>query len=166
MLVLLAATLALNPHWVTEWLGHAGSTVQVGAREVNLAHFAVYVPAGLQTAGLAVLTALAICGVLILAARGHVSVTELKPAAAILVIGGVVASPHALASDLLIVALGLAMWGEAGWMDWLALSAAAVIAALAPAPAPAAVGVLLMLWLTLRISGRSRALESSPSTAR
>ena len=73
-------------------------------------------------------------------------------AAAILVIGGVLVSPHALPADLVLVAVGLAIWGEATWREWLALSVAALIAALTPAPIPAAVGVLLILGLTVRIS--------------
>jgi hypothetical protein len=151
--VLTALTLALNPHWVFEWLGQTGSTVQTGAREVNLAHFAVYLPASLQTAGLLALTLFAVGTTLLLAARRY---RDFQPAAAILVIGGVMASPHALPADLVLVAVGLAIWGEAGWIEWLALSGAALAAALAPAPAPAAIGLALMLWATLRISLSTR----------
>ena len=77
---------------------------------------------------------------------------DFRPAAAVLVIGGVLASPHALPADLVVVAVGLAIWGRATWIEWVALSGSALVAAIAPAPAPAAVGVLLMAWLTLRIS--------------
>jgi len=147
--VLLAATLALNPRWVLEWLPALSSTVQTGAREVSLPHFAVYLPAGLQTYGLIGLTLFAIADALVLAARRP---TDFNAVAAILVIGGVVSSPHALPSDLVLVAVGLAIWGEAGWIEWLALSLVAIVAALAPAPLPAGLGIALMWWLTLRIS--------------
>ncbi|TMD38386.1 MAG: DUF2029 domain-containing protein [Chloroflexi bacterium] len=146
---LLASTLLLDPHWVFDWLGQIRSTVQTGAREVNLAHFAIYLPPALQTLGLVGLTLLALSGGLVLAARRY---RDFNAAAAILVIGGVVASPHALPSDLVLVAVGLAIWGESGWIDWLALSVVALVAALAPPPIPAAAGLALMLWLTLRIS--------------
>jgi Glycosyltransferase family 87 len=166
-IVLLAVTLALNAHWIGQWLGQAGSTVQVGAREVNLAHFAVYLPASLQTAGIVVLTLLAICDAIALAWRHYFRDHDLGRAAAILVIGGVLASPHALPADLVLVGLGLAIWGQAGWLEWLALSVAALAAALIPAPVPATLGVFLIAWLTVRISrGWSRAPESSHATAR
>jgi hypothetical protein len=50
-----------------------------------------------------------------------------------------------------LVALALAIWGQATWREWLGLSVAAVIAALTPAPIPAVVGVLLVFgWLIWR----------------
>ena len=159
--VLLAATLALNPRWVLEWLPALSSTVQTGAREVSLPHFAVYLPAALQTYGLIGLTLFAVFDALVLAAR---RAKDFNAVAAILVIGGVVASPHALPSDLVLVAVGLAIWGEAGWVEWLALSAVAIIAAFAPAPVPAVVGVLLILVLSARISLWRRGLV--PASAR
>ena len=103
---LLASTLLLDPHWVFDWLGQIRSTVQTGAREVNLAHFAIYLPPALQTLGLVGLTLLALSGGLVLAARRH---RDFNAAAAILVIGGVVASPHALPSDLVLVAVVFAL---------------------------------------------------------
>jgi hypothetical protein len=99
------------------------------------------------------LTLFAILDTLVLAANRR---TTFNAVAAILVIGGVVSSPHALPSDLVLVAVGLAVWGEAGWIEWLALSLVAIVAALAPAPLPAGLGIALMLWLTLRISGWRR----------
>ena len=165
--VLVAATLALNPHWIGQWLGQAGSTVQVGAREVGLAHFAVYLPASLRTAGLVFLTLFEICGAILLAAQRYLRDHDLGPSAAILVIGGVLASPHALPADLVLVGLGLAIWGKARWLEWLALSAAALAAALLPVPVPATLGVFLMSWLLVTISrGWSRAPESSHAPVR
>src|ERR1700674_4010748 len=148
-LVLLAATLVISPHWVVDWLGQTRSTIQTGAREVDLPHFAAFLPSSVQTVGLVGLTLVAIGGALALAARRR---KELKAAAAILVIGGVVASPHSLPSDLVVVAVGLAIWGATTWKEWLALSVTALVAALAPDPVPAGVGSALILWLTLRIS--------------
>jgi len=148
-LVLLAATLVISPHWVVDWLGQTRSTIQTGAREVDLPHFAAFLPSSVQTVGLVGLTLVAIGGALALAARRR---KELKAAAAILVIGGVVASPHSLPSDLVVVAVGLAIWGATTWKEWLALSVTALIAAFAPDPVPAALGLALVLWLTLRIS--------------
>src|SRR2546429_9576917 len=92
------------------------------------------------------LTLLALSGGLVLAARRH---RDFNAAAAILAIGGVVASPHALPSDLVLVAVGLAIWGEAGWIDWLAFSGVALVPAPAPPPTPAAARPALMLLLAL-----------------
>lgn len=147
--LLLAATVALNPHWVSDWLSQIRSTVQAGAREVDLPHFALLLPTSLQTLGLVVLTLFGICDALILALRRS---KELNVAVAVLVVGGVLAAPHALPADLVLVSVGLAIWGEAKWMEWLALSAVAITAALTPDPVPAGVGVLLVFWLTMRIS--------------
>lgn len=148
-----ATTLLLNPHWISEWIGQTGSTVQAGGREIDLPHLAVFFSSSVRTYALATLALIAISGVLGLAARCR---GDLAPAAAILVIGGVVASPHALPADLVLVAVGLAIWGKAEWFEWLALSAVALATALLPDPLPLGLGVALMGWLTLRISLSTR----------
>lgn len=151
-LALLAVTLALNPHWIVDWLGQTRSTVQTGAREIDLAHLAVALPEQLQGVGIAVLTAVALVAVLWLARRAMAG-QEMRPAVAVLVAGGVLAAPHALATDLTLVALAMVVWGEARWFEWLGLSVAALAAALAPAPVPALVGVVAIGWMCLRAAG-------------
>jgi glycosyl transferase family 87 len=148
---LLATTVALNPHWVFDWLGQTRSTVQSGAREIDLPHLAVVLPDQYQGVGLAVLTVLTVGAVVWLAwrARGE----QMRPAVAILVAGGVLAAPHALPTDLVLVALALLIWGEARWYEWLGLSVVALVAALAPAPVPAVAGVLGVGWMCLRAGG-------------
>ena len=152
--VLLAPTLALNPGWVSQWLQQTRATVAPVSREVDIPHFGALLPG--STVAVAILTLATIAAVVYLAwrARGQ----KIRPAIAILVIGGVLASPHALPADLVLVALGLAIWGEARWFDWLALSAGALVCALAPPPIPALAGLLLIGGLVARISpSRSRA---------
>jgi len=150
-LLLLASTLALNPHWVFDWLGQTRSTVQTGAREIDLPHLAVVLPDRLQGPGIAVLTALALIAVLWLANR--VRGQDMRPGIAILIAGGVLAAPHALPTDMTLVALALLVWGEARWFEWLGLSVAALVAALALAPAPALIGVVAIGWVCLRVAG-------------
>ena len=87
-------------------------------------------PDSAQTVAVASLTVIAIALVLYLAWR--VRAQQMRPAIAILVIGGVLASPHSLPADLVLVALGLVIWGRATWIDWLLLSVGALIAALTP----------------------------------
>jgi hypothetical protein len=152
--LLLLATLALSPRWLFDWLSQARSTVQPGAREVDLPHLAVFLPDSLQGVGLAILTLGALGLVMWLAWR--VRGQKMRPAIAILVAGGVLAAPHALPADLVLVGVGLAIWDRAGWVEWLALSAAGLLAALTPAPYPTLIGVVLMLGLTLRISFERR----------
>ncbi len=147
---LVIPTLVLNPHWIQDWLGQTRATVAPGSREVDLPHLGVLLPDSAQTVAVASLTVVAIGLVLYLAWR--VRAQKMRPAIAVLVIGGVLASPHALPADFVLVALGLAIWGEATWREWLGLSVAAVIAALTPAPAPALVGLLLAIWLLAQIS--------------
>ena len=149
--VLLASTLALDPRWVFDWLGQTRSTVQTGAREIDLPHLAVVLPESLQGIALAALTALTLAAVIALAWRQRGQ--DMRPGVAILVAGGVLAAPHALPTDLVLVALALAIWGEARWYEWLGLSVAALVAALAPAPVPAFVGVLAIGWVCLRVAG-------------
>lgn len=158
---LLAATLALNPHWIQDWLPALHTTVAPGSREVDLAHFGTALPASIYTYAVAALSLLGLALTLWLAARRR---DELKPAMAILVIGGVLVSPHALPADLVLVAVGLAIWGEATWIEWLVLSAVTLACALAPAPVPAVLGVLLMIGLAVEVSLGRR--EPAPASAR
>jgi Glycosyltransferase family 87 len=150
--LLVASTAALNPHWIGEWLGAAGSTVQPGSREVDLAHLGTLFPAGWQSIAEANLSLIAIIAIVLLAWRCR---EDFRSAAAVLVAGGVLAAPHALPTDLVLVAVALAIWGEAGWTDWVLLSVGAAIAAVVPAPWPTAVGVLVVGWLCLRVAGLS-----------
>src|SRR5207302_1357313 len=92
----------------------------------------------------------AVAGVVWLASRRR---DDFPAAAAIVIAGGVLAAPHALPADLALVALALAVWGQARWFDWLALSVAALFCAVAPAPAPAFVGIAVIAWACLRAAG-------------
>lgn len=150
-LALLVATLALNPHWVFDWLGQTRATVQTGAREVDLAHWAVLLPDSYQGAGIAVLTAVTVAGVVWLASRARGE--KMRPGIAILLAGGVLAAPHALPADMLVVGMAMAIWGQARWFEWLALSAVTLLAALTPAPIPAVIGPVMTAWICLRIAG-------------
>ena len=148
--VLLVASAALNPRWVLQWLPATGGTVQPGAREVDLAHLATLLPPAYQFLAVAALAAIGIAAVLRLAGRRR---DDMKAAAAVLIAGGVLVAPHALPTDLVLVAVALAVWGEGQWQDWLLLSAGAAIAAVVPAPWPTVVGVLVVGWLCLRAAG-------------
>jgi hypothetical protein len=161
--VLLASTAALNPRWVLDWFAQTRSTVAPGSREVDLPHLGVLLPDSLQTLALAVLSLLAI-GLVLLVARGR----GFREAAAVVIAGGVLAAPHALPADLVLVALALAVWARARWFDWLLLSVGAGIAALTPAPVPALAGVVTIGWVCLRASGSLtwRRLEPVPESAR
>jgi hypothetical protein len=121
-----------------------------GSREVDFAHFGTALPTAFESYAVAILSLVALVAVLALARhRG----TEFRPAAAVLVAGGVLVAPHALPTDLVLITVALAIWGEAEWYDWLLLSVGAVIAAIAPAPVPAVVGVLTIGWVCLRAGG-------------
>ncbi|HEY8815373.1 MAG TPA: glycosyltransferase family 87 protein [Candidatus Dormibacteraeota bacterium] len=148
--VLLAASAALNPRWVLQWLPAIGGTVQPGAREIDLAHLGVLLPRADQGLGVLVVSLVALVGVLWLARRSR---ADLRAAGAVVIAGGVLVAPHALPTDLVLVAAALALWGKAQWQDWLALSVGAAVAAVVPAPWPTAVGVLVVGWLCLRAAG-------------
>jgi len=160
--LLTASYLPLDPGWIGQFVAPAASTVQVIAREVDLAHMAVYLPRAAQTYGLVVVS-LALCAVVVwLAARRR---DEMAVAASILIAGGVLASPHALPADLVLVSLALVMWPRAAAWDWVILSAGALVAALAPAPGPVAAGLVVIGWLLLRQSWLSAPLPPAPQPA-
>jgi hypothetical protein len=144
-----ASAAVLNPRWVLDWLTATGTTITPGSREVDLPHLGTLLPPTWQLYAVATLTLLTVVGVVLLARRWR---NGFEGQAAILVAGGILAAPHALPADLVLVGLGLAIWGKARWPDWLLLSAGALIAALALAPLPAIVGVLLVAWLLYRMS--------------
>lgn len=153
------AVAVLDPLWVLKWLpalngpvgpGGVSRPVGSGIREVDLPHLGTMFPAGSQAVAIATLTLVCTVAVILLARRRR---EELRPAAAILVAGGVLAAPHALPTDLVLVALALAIWGEAAWYDWLLLSVGAAVAAITPAPIPAVIGTLTIGWIVLRAAG-------------
>ena len=153
-LVLLLPTLVLDARWPLDWIVQTRNTVAPVSREVDLPHFGVLLPAGAQSLAIASLTVLTVVVVVWLASRRR---NDVRAAVAILIVGGVFASPHALPADLVLVAVGLAVWGGSRWFDWLLLSAGALAAALTPAPIPAIVGVVLAVRLLAAISlSRSR----------
>jgi glycosyl transferase family 87 len=153
--VLLWASAAVrDPRWVLDWLAPTGATITPGSREVDLPHLGTVFPGAVQTVAVALLTLAAVVAVVVLASRVR---ADFRSAAALLVAGGVLAAPHALPADFVIVAVALAIWGKAAWHDWVLLSAGAAIAAFAPVPWPAIVGVLLVGYVLLRISAWRRA---------
>jgi len=164
-IVLLAPTLLLNPRWIGQWLSQTRATVAPVSREVDLPHLGVLLPAPAQTAAVAVLTLAAVAAIVYVAARRR---HDMRAAAAILIAGGVLAAPHALPADLVLVSLALAVWGRARWFDWLALSLAALIAALTPAPVPAVVGVVVIGWVCFRAGAAANAGQPrrEPASAR
>jgi arabinofuranan 3-O-arabinosyltransferase len=149
-IVLTAAAALLNPRWVFQWLPALNGPVRPGSREVDFAHFGTAFPAGVQGYAVAILSLVALVAVLALARRRR---AEFRPATAVIVAGGVLVAPHALPTDLVLVAVALAIWGGARWFDWLLLSFGAAIAALTPAPVPAVMGVLVIGWVCLRAGG-------------
>jgi len=150
--VLLAASAALNPRWVFEWLPALGGTVQPISREVDLPHLGTLLPDAYRGWAVAVLTLVALAAVLWAARRRR---SDFRAAAAVIVAGGVLVAPHALPTDLVLVAVALTIWGQARWQDWVLLSVGAAVAAIVPAPWPSAVGILVVGWLCLRASGLS-----------
>jgi Glycosyltransferase family 87 len=149
-LVLWGTAALLNPRWVLQWLPALNGPVRPGSREVDFAHFGTALPAGLQGYAVAILSLVALVAVVAVARRRG---AEFRPAAAVIVAGGVLVAPHALPTDLVLVAVALAVWGKGEWYDWLLLSAGAAVAALTPAPVPALAGVLVIGWVCLRAGG-------------
>jgi len=159
---LTASYLPLDPGWIAHFIAPAASTVQVIAREVDLAHMAVYLPGAVQTYGLVIISLAMSAVVLWLAARRR---DETAIAASILIAGGVLASPHALPADLVLVSVALVMWPRADAWDWVILSVGALISALAPAPVPVVVALVVIVRLLLRQSLLPAPLQPSTQPA-
>lgn len=149
-LAMWGASALLDPRWVLKWLPALNGPVRPGSREVDLAHLGTAFPDRWQAAAVAILTLITIVAVVLLARRRR---GDFRPAAAILVAGGVLAAPHALPTDMVLVAVALAIWGEAEWYDWLLLSIGAAIAAFTPVPVPTVAGVLTIGWILFRAAG-------------
>ncbi len=140
----------LNPRWIFQWLPALSGPVTPGSREVDFAHFGTALPTALQGYAVVILSLVALVAILAVAWRAR---TEFRRAAAVLVAGGVFVAPHALPTDMVVVAIALAIWGEAAWLDWLLLSVGAAVAAFTPPPVPAVAGVLTIGWVCLRAGG-------------
>jgi Glycosyltransferase family 87 len=155
-----ASVAVLNPRWVLDWLAPTGTTITPASREVDLPHLGTLLGGGFQTFAVAALTVAAVVGVVLVARRSR---DDFPAASAILVAGGVLAAPHALPADLVLVGVALAIWGQAKWHDWLLLSVGAAVAGFSPLPVPSITGVLLVGWFLYRISGwrREPALASA-----
>jgi len=148
--VLWASFAVLNPRWVLEWLAPLATPVQSFSREVDLPHFGTALPTSYQLAGVVLLSLGTVSAVVLLAWRRR---ADFQAATAVLIAGGVLAAPHALPADLVLVALALAVWGQARWFDWLLLSIGAAVAAVTPAPVPALAGLAAIGWVCLRAGG-------------
>jgi hypothetical protein len=162
-LILWGSAALLNPGWVFQWLPALNGPVRPASREIDFAHFGTAFPTAIQGYAVAALSLVALVAVLALASRRG---AQFRSAAAVVVAGGVLVAPHALPTDLVVVAVALAIWGEASWYDWLLLSVGAAIAALTPAPVPAVVGVLVIGWVCARAAGLTwRRREPAPLSA-
>ncbi len=139
-----------DPLWVAHWLTPVGNTVAPISREVDLPHLGVLLPQTVQTYAVALISLVTGVVVVWLAWTRR---AEVATAAAVLIAGGVLAAPHALPTDLVLVSLALVAWGKAKWHDWIILSSGAVIAALAAAPVPSVVGLVVVGWLLTRFAG-------------
>ena len=117
---------------------------------MDLPHFGTALPTSYQLAGVVLLSLGTVSAVVLLAWRRR---ADFQAATAVLIAGGVLAAPHALPADLVLVALALAVWGQARWFDWLLLSIGAAVAAVTPAPVPALAGLAAIGWVCLRAGG-------------
>jgi len=124
----LAALSALRePRWLLDWprflAAHAG---RVGT-ELGPIQFvwSSGQPRSAQLAAAALVVLLAIAGVLLLAWRRPPNL-----AAGILVAGGLLAAPHALGSDLVLVPAALLVGQRGTWLAWILVSVLALVAAL------------------------------------
>lgn len=123
-LALVAAVTAIEPHLVLAWVDYAFGSAGLIGRDLSLAGIADQLLGGRLGSLLATATAL---GVTLWLARGR----EPACAAAIVILGGLLAAPHALSYDLVLVPLALLIAGRDQLWRLAAISAGAFLAAAA-----------------------------------
>ena len=86
---------------------------------------------------------------------------------AILVAGGMMAAPHALATDFILVAAAVLIAGDGGFVVWFILSAGSLAIALTPNPElAAAASVVLLGGFLMRFAGLWPVPHTIPSSQR
>ncbi len=156
---LLAVVAIQDWRWPLQWLvfdagsaGRIGTELSPGGAVLNLP-----IGRGLAAAGAVAITALVVGVVALLVRRRQ---AEPWRAEALLVAGSLLASPHALSSDLVLASAALVLWGQARWFDWAGLSLfAAVAAVFHDTPAATISGVVLVVGVVLRVGFGRRLSE-------
>ncbi len=156
----LAALVTLRDwRWLPDWYHATASALGRNGREIDPGTWAWWL--GLperQATLLAVCVTLAVLtAVLAFAARAGDA-----RGVPVLVAGGVLVAPHALASDLVLVALAMALAGDARPWQWAALSVAAAAAAMVPEPWPSLVTLALIGGFVARTAVSSARQSSAP----
>lgn len=161
-LALLAGAVTLrSPNLVADWVRFsAGYAGHIGAEYalVGLVYaFGLTSRLALGLSLAAILAALALVVGLAWARR-----RERSTAVAILIAGGVLAAPHALGSDLVLLAAAAAVWPRTRWYDWVAISAGALVIVVSPAPYSTVLALLLqggLLYRMARAPASARGLD-------
>lgn len=155
-----AATLALmlvtamrDPRWLPEWpaflAAHAGRVgTELGPIQLV---WSSGLPRGPQVAAAATVVLLAITAVLLAARR-----LPAGPAAGTVVAGGLLAAPHALGSDLVLLPAALVLGEGTAWRAWVAVSSLALAAAVLKGTLGSPVMGIAVISLVLVQIGRRR----------
>jgi hypothetical protein len=160
-LPLIVAVTAIQPHLMPAWVEYAfGSAGRIGC-DLSLAGIADQLVGGPIGSVLATLSGL---GITLWLARGR----EPRQAAAIVIVGGLLAAPHALGYDLVLVLLALLIAGRDQLWRLMVISAGTLAAALAgagfvadPRLVAPLIGSLLLLLVMVDIARPSFRLPSA-----
>jgi hypothetical protein len=162
-LLLAAAVTVRAPNLVADWVGFAGA--QAGHIGAELALVGLVYPFPLPRTVALVLALAATAGavvVLLVLARARREAPA--TAVAIRVAGGMLAAPHALGSDLVLLSAAGAVWPGTRWFDWLALSAVSLFAVFNPSVIGTIASVALVVAALVRLTYSGR--QPSAAAAR
>jgi hypothetical protein len=137
-----AAGALVNLGWFGEWLQSTAYSEQLGTSDITIASLGNYLDGNASLWVVALVSLLAVAAVLWLAAS---TPDDMRTRIAVLVAAGPLAAPHAFAADMVLVALGLVIWGRAHWTLYVVLSAVAWIAGIATPPWPRVAALVIIL---------------------
>ncbi len=141
-----------GPELLLQWLGFLALRAAHIGTEVGMV--GLVLPLGLpRPVTVALLVAVVVGATIVVIGLARTRRTAAASAMAILVSGGLLAAPHALSYDLVLLSAAGAVWTGTRWFDWLILSVGGcAVAVLHQSSVASVLGVLLIGSALVRIT--------------
>ena len=158
-LVLAAVVAARDVAWLIQWPSFLAANAGHVGTEIGPMQFlwSSGLPRPVQLVGAAIVVVLATVATLAVASR-----LRARPAAGTVVAGGLLAAPHALGNDLVLLPAALVLGERGRWWAWVLVSLLALAAAVLKGTMGTSVaGVLLVVLVLAWLGGRSATSAAS-----